>query len=296
MAKIKIIKSGLFIIIMLCAVHSTQAQLTDLARLEYSFIPKSDSEDQYTRLRLLLNYPLETSEDCYLVIGGEYNRIILNLEDDYPFNKEPLRTLNIIDFNIGYTFKLNQHWRTGVRLTPRIASTLTDKITKEDVYLNGGVFFIKDRRDATDIKRPYRIILGLTYNTTTGIPFPLPFVSYFREVNEKWSFSLGVPKSNLKYTLGPKSSVQTFVGLDGYFAHLQKPTSVLGRQVDNVSLSIAIAGLGYEYDFTKHLVWYNYIGYTLRMNNVLRNKDREDIYTLDNVNAFYLRTGIKFKI
>ncbi|WGD33917.1 DUF6268 family outer membrane beta-barrel protein [Olleya sp. YS] len=296
MTKINISKAGLFLIVILCFAHYSQAQLTDLARLEYSFIPKSNSEDQYTRLRLLLNYPVKTKEDCYLILGGEYNRIILNLEDNYPFNKEPLETINIIDFNIGYTFKLNQHWRTGVRLTPRIASTLTEKLTMDDVYLNGGVFFIKDRRDATDIKRPYRIILGLTYNTTTGIPFPLPFVSYFRQVNANWSFSLGVPKSNLKYTFNDKNSMQAFIGLDGYFAHLQRPTSVLGRQVDNISLSIAVAGLGYEYDFTKHLVGYSYVGYTLQMNNVLRNKDREDVFTLDNVNAFYLRTGIKFKI
>ena len=34
-----------------CFIHLSHAQLTDLARLEYSFIPSSRSEDQYTRLR-----------------------------------------------------------------------------------------------------------------------------------------------------------------------------------------------------------------------------------------------------
>ena len=32
------------------------------------------------------------------------------------------------------------------------------------------------------------------------------------------------------------------------------------------------------------------------MNNVLRDKDRNDVYTLDKTNTFYLRTGLKFKI
>ncbi|MDA0175995.1 hypothetical protein C7H62_1816 [Mesoflavibacter sp. HG96] len=275
---------------------SALAQLTDLARLEYSFIPKGNSEDQYTRLRALLNFPLKTSEDCYLIIGGEYNRIILNLEDNYPFDKDPLRTLNIIDFNLGYTFKLNQNWRIGAKITPRIASTLNNKITHEDLFLNGGVYAIKDRTDATDIKRPYRLILGLTYNTTTGLPFPLPFVNYFRQVNKNWSLSLGVPKSNVTYYFNDKHSIETFVGLDGYFAHLQKPTMVLGKQVDNISLSIAVIGIGYDYNFSKHLVGYSYIGHTFMMNNVLRNQDREDVFTLDDTNTFYLRTGIKFKI
>jgi len=272
------------------------AQLTDIARLEYSFIPKSNSEDQYTRLRALVNYPIKTKEDCYLVVGAEYNRIILNLEDNYSFDTSPLEIINVIDLNVGYTFKTSEYWRLGLKVNPRVASTLIDKITFEDVFLNGGVFAINDRTKDERIKRPYRLVLGLTYNTTTGIPFPLPFVSYYRRVNDKWSFSAGVPKSNVKYFFTEKSMAQTFISLDGYFAHLQRPLIINDRQVDNISLSVAVAGIGYEYLFTKHLVAYAYAGYTLRLNNVLRDDNRDEVFKLDDVNAFYLRTGIKFKI
>lgn len=279
-----------------CLSQSMFAQLTDLARLEYSFIPKSNSEDQYTRLRALLNYPIETSEDCYLIVGAEYNRIILNLEDEYPFDTSLAETITVIDVNIGYTFKTSEKWRFGIKFNPRIASTLTEKITSDDFFLNGGVFAINDRTKEDSLKRPYRLILGLTYNATTGVPFPLPFVSYYRRINENWSFSAGVPKSNLKYFFNESNMLQTFVGLDGYFAHLQRPQSLNGKQVENISLSVAIGGLGYEYCFTKHLVAYAYTGYTFRLNNVLRDENRNEVYKLDDVNAFYLRTGIKFKI
>jgi hypothetical protein len=272
------------------------AQLTDLARLEYSFIPQSNSEDQYTRLRALLNYPIELKEDTYFVIGAEYNRVLLNLEEKYPFDTNLIDKIHILDLNIGYTFKLNENWRLGAKLNPRIASTLTRRIGSDDYFMNGGLFVINDRTDDESIKRPYRLILGLTYNATTGLPFPLPFVSYFREINEKWSFSAGVPKSNLKYSFNEKNNLQAFVGLDGYLAHIQEPTMVNGESVDHISLSVAVGGLGYEYLLSKHLVGYLYTGYTFRLNNVLRNKNRDEIYKLDDVNAFYLRTGIKFKI
>lgn len=291
-------KSCKIIVVLLLCVYSqtVTAQLTDLARLEYSFIPKSNSDDQYTRLRALVNYPIETSEDCYLVIGAEYNRIILNLEDEYPFDNSLLETINIIDLNVGYTFKTSEHWRLGFKLNPRIASTLTETLTLDDFFLNGGAFAIHDRTKDDSVKRPYRLILGLTYNATTGVPFPLPFVSYYRRVNEKWSFSAGVPKSNLKYFFTESSMLQTFIGLDGYFAHLQRPQVLNGKQIDNISLSVAVGGLGYEYCFTKHLVAYAYAGYTFRLNNVLRNENRDEVFKLDDINAFYLRTGIKFKI
>lgn len=283
------------VVLCLCS-QLSNAQLTDIARLEYSLIPKSKSEDVYTRLRALINYPIKLKNESYFIIGGAYNRIILNLADDYPFDVSQFGTINIIDLNFAYTFEATKNWRFGFKFNPRIASTLTKKITKDDFFVNGGIYAIKDKTKDKIIENPYRLILGLTFDATTGIPFPLPFVSYFRRVNEKWSFSMGIPKSNLKYFFNETSIIQAFAGLDGYFANLQEPLILNDRQVENVSLSVAVGGFGYEYYFTKHLVIYMYAGYTFRLNNVLRDKNREEVFKLDDVNAFYLRTGLKFKI
>lgn len=272
------------------------AQLTDLARLEYSFIPKSKSPNQYTKIKALFNYPVKLKPHTYLVLGAEYNNIFLNIEADYPFDTSALSTIHVIDLNVGYTFKWNDNWRLGIKFNPRIASTLTKSLTSDDYFINGGIYTVNDRTKDTSLKRPYRLVLGLTYNATTGLPFPLPFVSYYREINTHWSFNLGVPKSNLKYAINTQNKVQTFVGLDGYLAHLQGGINVNGQNANNVSLSVIVGGLGYEYLFTKHLVGYLYTGYTFRLNNVLRNDNRDEIFKLDDVNAFYLRTGLKFKI
>ena len=289
-------KFFLFVFVLISAVNTANAQLTDLARVEYSYIPKNNSEDSFDRFRFLLNYPIKMSEDAYLLIGGEYSRITLNLEDSYPFPTSNLRRLHVLDFNLGYTFKMSENWRFGAKITPRLASTLRHKISGDDIFLNGGVYAINDRTKDKTASKPYRLVLGLTYNTTTGIPLPLPFVSYFRRVNEKWSYNLGVPKTNVKYYINENKIIQPFVGIDGYFANPQARFSIEGKEADSVSLSLVLAGIGYEYCFTDHLVWYAYTGYTLSMSNRLRDQNREDVFKLDNVNTFYLRTGFKFKI
>lgn len=289
-------KFFLFVFVLVSTVNTANAQLTDLARVEYSYIPKNNSEDSFDRFRFLLNYPIKVSEDAYLIIGGEYSRITLNLEDSYPFPTSNLRRLHVLDFNLGYTFKMSENWRFGAKITPRLASTLRHKISGDDIFLNGGVYVINDRTKDKTASKPYRLVLGLTYNTTTGIPLPLPFVSYFRRVNDKWSYNLGVPKTNLKYYINDNNIIQTFVGIDGYFANTQESFVIDGKEADSVSLSIVLAGIGYEYCFTDHLVWYAYTGYTLSMSNRLRDENRDDVFKLDNVNTFYLRTGFKFKI
>lgn len=289
-------KFFLFVFVLISAVNTANAQLTDLARVEYSYIPKNNSEDSFDRFRFLLNYPIKISKEAYLLIGGEYSRITLNLEDSYPFPTSNLRRLHVLDFNLGYTFKMSENWRFGAKITPRLASTLRHKISGDDIFLNGGVYAINDRTKDKTANKPYRLVLGLTYNTTTGIPLPLPFISYFRRVNEKWSYNLGVPKTNVKYYINENNIIQTFVGIDGYFANTQERFSIDGKEADSVSLSLVLAGIGYEYCFTDHLVWYAYTGYTLSMSNRLRDENREDVFKLDNVNTFYLRTGFKFKI
>ncbi|KJD34967.1 hypothetical protein PW52_12755 [Tamlana sedimentorum] len=288
-------KSVIVLLFIYLITASANAQLTDLFRLEYSFIPKSKSQDQYTRLRALFNYPIQIKDSDYLVFGAEYNRVILNLEETYPFETSGLNTIHIIDFNLGYTFKWNKKWRIGFKVNPRVASTLTRSITKDDIFINGGVYFVTDRMDDTSLKHPYRLVLGLTYNATTGLPFPLPFISYTRKINEHWEYNLGVPKSSLKYNINDKHVLLSFIGLDGYLAHLQRPTVVNGQEVDHISLSVVVGGAGYQYFFTKHIMGYMYSGYSFRLNNVLRNDNRDEIYKLDDRNAFYLRTGIKYK-
>ncbi|WP_299889331.1 DUF6268 family outer membrane beta-barrel protein [uncultured Lacinutrix sp.] len=273
-----------------------QAQLTDLARIEYSTIPKSQSDERFERFRALINVPLKTKEDCYLILGAEYSRIALTLDDRNPFEVSKLNTLQVIDFNLGYTFKVSDKWRLGAKISPRIASTLGRKLSNDDLFLNGGIYAIKDRTKDKSLNRPYRLVLGLTYNSTTGIPLPLPFISYYRRVNKNWSYNLGIPKTNVKYFFNEHSIIQSFVGIDGYFANIQDSIVIENRQAESVSLSVVLAGLGYEYYFTKHLVYYGYVGHTLRMNNMLRDSNRNEVYKLDNVNAFYIRTGIKFKI
>ncbi len=294
------IKKTFFKIVLLIlfsiSINQVNAQLTDLARLEYSYIPKSNSEDSFDRVRLLLNYPIKTKEDCYIIIGADYSRIALNLEDNYPFPANNLKRLHVLDFNIGYTFKISENWRLGAKLTPRLASTLRREITSQDLFINGGVYAINDKTKDQNINKPYRLVLGLTYNTTTGIPLPLPFVSYYRRVNQNWSYNLGVPKTNVKYFFNEKNIIQTFVGIDGYFANAQDSININGKLAESVSLSVILAGIGYEFCFTDNLIWYTYTGYTIRMNNRLRDQNRDEVYKLDNVNAFYLRTGIKFKL
>jgi hypothetical protein len=291
----------LFFVIFFCSVVSSSAQSTDLARLEYTYFPQSDSDNSFRRFKSFVNFPIALGrEGTYLVPGIEYENVNFKFEDASPFSgMDELDRYQSFSASLGYTFPMKNDWRFAATLGGMLASNFEEgKVVKDDLLYTGSVFFIKDRSGEGEADKPWRLILGLHYSTTSGFPFPLPVINYYREFSPQWSFSAGVPKSNLKYSFNEKHHLQAFATLDGFYANLQKDRSMplSGKVAENISMTIVLGGLGYEYNFNKHLVYYLYAGHTLMNDIRLRDHNRDDVYVINEVNTFYGRSGIKFKI
>ena len=110
--------------------------------------------------------------------------------------------------------------------------------------MNATATFWKERPDAD---RPYRIVIGLTYNSTTGLPVPLPLINYYRKFHPNWSFTFGIPKSSLRYYIGQKHSFETALLLDGYFINLQNDILLENGQVaSKISLTSLLGTLSFK--------------------------------------------------
>lgn len=278
----------------------TFCQVTDLARVEYTFFPQSNSDNSFRRFRTFVNVPISLGDGAYFVPGVEYRNIELQLGDPLPFSKTNLEHYESFTLRLGYTNKMKNDWRFALQSGMILASNFESGITSDDFIVEGAVYFIKDKTSDLPEKavpKPWRLILGLNYSTTAGRPFPLPIINYYREFKKDWSFSLGVPKSNVKYTLSQKSKLQAYITLDGFFANIQSNVQLQGGQVgENISFTTVLSGLGYEYSFTKHLLFYIYTGHTILNDIRIRDRRVRDVFTINDVNTFYARGGIKFKI
>lgn len=278
------------------------AQETDLARIEYTYVPQSNSENSINRFRGFVNFPINMGwEGSYLVPGIEYRNVDLDIEDDVPFDISNLKRFQLFRVSLGYTFKVGQQWRVGLKGGFEIASNFESRsVTRNDVRFTGAGFLINDR-SADSIAKPSRLVLGLQYSTNAGRPFPLPIVNYYRKFHPNWSYSVGSPKSNLKYSFSKKQTIQTFITIDGLFSNLQNDLIIPGednnqRLADNISMTVVLGGLGYEYFFTDHILFYFYGGYTGFNEIRLRDNNRNNVYTFNQDNTFYIRSGFKLKI
>lgn len=291
-------KKKLLTIILMGVCLFGYSQTTDLARVEYMYIPQANSDNSITRFRALaqLPIPLDKDKDKIIVVGMGYRNTGLTIQDPVPFETSALDHLHRIEGYLGYVFKISDNWRLGAKAGARINSNLEGKLVSDDVIYETSVYAINDMKKA-GVDKPYRWIFGLTYSTTPGRNYPLPLVNYYREFHPDWTYTLGVPKSNIRHYLkaSHKDALQAFASLDNFFSNIQNNIEVNGKTAENVSMTIIMAGLGYEHYFTDHLLYYMYATRSLSNDYRLRDNERNDIYTFNDKNTFYFRSGVKFK-
>ncbi|GAA4270998.1 hypothetical protein GCM10022258_02910 [Aquimarina gracilis] len=272
-------------------------------RVEYSYIPQSDSDNVYSRFRVSLNYPIKMDDKgTYFVITPQYRYNNLDIQDRLPFDEGgDLNAFHTIGLEVGYTYKMKNNWRFGAKLGAGISSNFeASGIEGDDFRYSGSLFFVKSYKNKQAPKTA-RLIVGLRYTLPASINFPLPIINYFERFHPSWSYSIGTPKSNIKYFFNEKNTLQAFIGLDRFYGNLQNNRTFVDENgvakiAENASMLNVIGALGYEYYFTEHLLFYTYAGYTLSNEIRLRDSNQENVLSINDANTFYLRSGIKLKI
>lgn len=291
-------RKRILVVLFLVLSYSSYAQLSDLARIDYTFIPNTRSDVEFTRFRALFNYPIKlTSDGTYLLLGLDYSNIQLQFEkEDLPFDRRDVNDFQLLDLSIGYTQPLKNDWRLGVRFKPGVSTNLTAKaLGVDDIVLSGDLIFIKERLIEAD--RKSRWILGVSYSGNRGFNFPLPFVAYYRKFHPDWSFNVGIPKTNIQYHFSEKHRLKLYAELDGFTSNLQNGMVLdSGEAAESINMSLIVGGFQYEYHVIDHIEFYARSAYIFSIRNNLRDENRDNIYTIDNESTFYLRAGIRLKI
>lgn len=275
--------------------QKARAQSTDIFRVEYLNIPENDAGIKTQRYKALFNLPIKLDDKGdHLILGMEYNRFDMGYDREFSFDGHDLDRFHILDLNLGLIFPWNANWNLVTILTPRLASNFIHGAERGDFFMNASAAFWKESPAGP---RPFRIILGLTYNSTTGLPVPLPLLSYYRKFHPDWSFSLGVPRSDLRYWLGKKHVLELALFLDGYFINLQNGVPMSdGRSATRISMTTLLGTLGYQYRVSDTMSLFVMGGRTFVQEGKLRNDERGEVFLLNDKANFYIRTGFKIGI
>ncbi|WP_310993847.1 DUF6268 family outer membrane beta-barrel protein [Aequorivita marina] len=303
-------KGNYFIItFLMLMVFGMSAQTTDLARIEYLNLPYSKSDNSLQRYRALVQapIPLDKEHNKMLVVGFEYRYVDINIkdaEDVFALNQNLIGSVQQINTYLGYVWKHNENWRFGVKAGVKIQSDFEGKMINDDLIYQGGIYAVKDMTDnVPEDEKSYRIIAGLSYSNVPGRWYPLPIFNYYKEFHPNWTYTLGVPKSNLRHYLNNnhKDALQVFATLDNVYANIQQNFEPLvdqgedGKIAESIQTTVGLLGLGYEHYFTEHLLFYGYAAHSVYNDFRFEDGKGKKVYKINTENSPYFRVGLKFK-
>jgi len=289
-------KGTLFSLLVICCIEM-KAQLLDLARVEYTYVSGGNSGIDYRRARVVCNYPFQLKKDVYFLAGLDYSSIKASYNGEIEsFDGDPSDNFTLIDLNLTYASRMKNDWRFAVQVTPGLSSNLESSLERDDFIPSGIILFIKDKKDGEGARRPHQIFLGAAYSGSSGLPFPIPFIRYYRKIHPKWSYSVGAPVSNLQFHAGETIRFKLFATLDGFNANLQKDQVLnTGEDFNRIRLNMILLGTRYEYKFSKHIE--SFLTITRSVNPVLQLRyDRSRVLSLPASNVMHYRIGIRCKI
>ncbi|APQ18215.1 DUF6268 family outer membrane beta-barrel protein [Maribacter hydrothermalis] len=284
-----------WVLLLVTTVNSIYSQTPDVFRIEYMIMPENSGNIETSRIKLVLNVPIAVGEkNDYVILGAEYNRYNFEVPDDLFPNSNDLNKFHVVDVNLAYMYKLSEKWRLIGVITPRWSSNFVEEFQQDDFNMN---FTAGTYKNIKDVEKPFILALGISYNSTSPIDIPLPFLYYEKRFHPNWSYVVGAPKSGMKYFTKKGHFFQTELFLDGYYVNIQNDILLPGNNLStDVSSTALLLTLGYQYKITKDMSVYIIGGRSLFQNGVLRDEERNDIFTLNDATGLYFRTGFRIGI
>jgi hypothetical protein len=109
-------------------------------------------------------------------------------------------------------------------------------------------FSYSQETDMARVEYTYIPQVNSKCSTNTKRPFTLPILNYYRKFKPDRSYSLGTPKSNLKYFIQKKHVIQLDATLGGLFSNIQKNRMITYLDgsmavAENISMTMVLGGL-----------------------------------------------------
>ncbi|WP_459211816.1 DUF6268 family outer membrane beta-barrel protein [Aquimarina rhabdastrellae] len=284
-------KKNLTLICLLLLSLTAMAQM-DQYSLEFRgrYIGDNDSDASFQTFAVnkrLARIPIKKGASGLIQIHANYSYAHVNFKEAFTFF-EDIENLHNVGLAVNYIKRLkNPKWSFIARFNPQLNSNFTDGIKEDDLYLNAVVLWNYSKTANS------RLTFGLAYTNTLGFPAPIPVINYWKKINEKWEFNLGVPRISLVHNLNTKSSITAYLELNGYNANISENYIINGREAERVGYRDIISGLEYRYRIKNFVLLVNG-GYTLDRNFELQNSSNDSIVEFNMDNSLNLGLGLGF--
>lgn len=288
-------KRIIMVALIISVVNKTYSQLNEnMFLFNYSLAPIGGDAIDFYKTDFKLNIPVKLKKGKIINSIG-YDCYQLNYTSNYSFETFNLSKFHDISYGLNYIYPISSTTLISAKAEVSIASNLINTVSSDDLLLLGDLFISKKIGGETSKEI---LAIGVSYNVITGKPKMLPIASYTKQVSDKFSYSIGYPKTYANYKMSPVSSLKSLLSIDGVYSNLNNLTYInTTTEANKASLTTTSLGLEYNYKMDGFWVVFFKGGYSISNKYTLLNNNNDDeVYNFNTASRPFLSAGIKFNL
>ncbi|MEO9871951.1 DUF6268 family outer membrane beta-barrel protein [Ekhidna sp.] len=290
------------IILIACFSYSTAQMMSfdprdgiDIAGLDAGYLPDIGGHS-VTNYGANLNFmkPLST---WMIGFGVNYEYLQFDFdESDINTDLSTYEQIHSIRTNFFIRKPLKNNWSIMISVGPNLMSTLDDGIGSEDIIVNtlGAV-----SKRWGDFNKNTTLMIGVLYGSQLGRPTIIPTINLRRKVNEKLSFSIGIPMTGIDYRIDDKNRLSLSMRPQGVYANNPNPVLVEnGEVLENTKLRFNgfNAELSYRRKLSKNISAVAAGGFVPAPILTIEDSANNELLDLNADAGAFFRIGLRFSV
>ncbi|CAL2101883.1 conserved exported protein of unknown function [Tenacibaculum sp. 190130A14a] len=231
----------------------------------------------------------------YNTIGMDYHSIF-NKNNNLSFLRGKEKYYNI-NYSLLTQYRVSRSWTINALFLPHVIGNFNDELTEEDVNINGILFaekIFKSKRN----KNYYVLSFGVGYLTLSGKTLVNPVVNFTGNINNKVTFTVGLPNTYIKYNFNKKHSIKLLGDLNDFTMRVNKP--FIQNQLNSVRVHKSIfttvtAGIEYTYWLSKNVGIMGRGTHSVYEKYSFEDVNENVLYEYDTNLRSYVTLGLKIK-
>lgn len=270
-------------------------QFGEMGIWEYSMVPGIGDVDLEKHNASL--FGAFTLHKGLLEAGLTYNNHNFNFYGtSTDFDTTVYESMHTLTAHIAYRRPLNTQWSINVAMAPMLSSNFNEVVSSEDFVMNAFLAFIRSWSHGNGASQ---LTMGIGYGTLFGSPRFFPIISFKNKVNERWSYSLGIPQTGISYAFTERHVLRARVTPIGLYANSSEPIFLNGiGYVQNPKLRFngRDFGLEHNYRLQPRLTTVLRVGYTNVDNLDVLDDNNGILYDFEPDGSPYITMGIQYNL
>ncbi len=268
----------------------------EIAGFEYSLIPDLGglSVEKYS---MNLNFGKRSKKRAMIGFGVSYDYydfIFNNASLD--FNIESYEKIHNVKTRMFFKYFISSTWSANLLFAPSLSSNLKGSLSNEDFILNSMVTLSKKWQNE---KKMSLLNFGVGYGTSFGKPQFIPVVSFQKEIDANWSYSLGVPRTKINYQFYSRHTISGTASFNGLFGNASSVVDFQNSQTltdTKLQYNSLDTSLDYVYRIQPNWTTVIKIGYSPWNQLKILDDENNEIYDFETNGSIFVSMGLKFNL